>query len=602
MKTILFSRIDPTHLPIAYFLSLFFDIVYWRRDKVPPYLLKRFSNIDPMDYFTTENWEKILESLYIRWKQYVQENEEELLLETKIFDTSVDFTTYGSQRLIIDFDEEYQATELFKEFIKDNPSRYYLFSPALFRSGKLYCSPPCTIFPFSRAYSRLWPKLTTALMAIKETIALLKPSPDRHTEASYSICWKGIAVSEIADGPDQLDFSFLTKQNFSPKGQNLYFLPRKPTAQSAHWYRENKIHWVVLNQWASFLSCRERISSVLFIWKHIFISSNYLAQAIIKSTIWHKVIQKFQFKIVLTSDSATWPENPEVCLMNAMGVKTIIWHYSANVLGYSATRKEFFPERIYKSICASQEIWVWSPFVADFLQNKNVFPNRYSPRYRCLGPSMCGQSFYLKTSPSSLRKKHNIPSPERTFIALFDVPTEPKKRRLERGLAITSPYYPTEMLVALYEDFHALVENDDNFCLLIKPKRSPTSPMVSYPQEIKNIIFDPNSKMQKENRIIVFPHNSDPYLPIGMADCCVGLPFTSPVLAAIGSGRQGFFYDPLNTVNIFYPLELNEYTIHGREKLFQKIKNPTDIKANPQILGPEGSPEKLFVRYLDLLS
>ena len=49
--------------------------------------------------------------------------------------------------------------------------------------------------------------------------------------------------------------------------------------------------------------------------------------------------------------------------------------------------------------------------------------------------------------------------------------------------------------------------------------------------------------------MVALPHDIDPYIPVALADVCIGVPFTSPVIAGMESGRGGIFHDPFAEIS-----------------------------------------------------
>ena len=53
-------------------------------------------------------------------------------------------------------------------------------------------------------------------------------------------------------------------------------------------------------------------------------------------------------------------------------------------------------------------------------------------------------------------------------------------------------------------------------------------------------------------QVIAVPWNADPYLAIGMADACIGSPFTSPPMVGKLLGKPVCYYDPSAAARITY--------------------------------------------------
>ncbi|MSQ69834.1 MAG: hypothetical protein EXR27_00915 [Betaproteobacteria bacterium] len=268
----------------------------------------------------------------------------------------------------------------------------------------------------------------------------------------------------------------------------------------------------------------------------------------------------------ITSVSACWPESPEVAALNAMGALTVNWSYGANTFLYSGTDESFRDVGVARSVSVASEVWVWSDEVREWLHARAVGE---LPNVVTTGPIMCGDSGWCALSPAQARKRFGARcEPSQLFVALFDVPPLSRKARIAVGHGPTN--YPIEMLEAFFADCERLLNDISNIVLIVKPKRALQDTNREYGPAMHRIL-DPDSALARAGKTMVVPHDLDPYIAISLADVSIGIPFTSPVLAARASGRIGIFHDPLNQVRHFRPLPYHSLMTHSYAELAARI-------------------------------
>jgi polysaccharide biosynthesis PFTS motif protein len=212
----------------------------------------------------------------------------------------------------------------------------------------------------------------------------------------------------------------------------------------------------------------------------------------------------------------------------------------------------------------------------------------------------------MDSFPTDLRTSYGIkPEKEARYIVVFDVPTLSKSTRL--GSSLGPSGYPLEMLERFYEDLSEALQKFSQLRLILKPKRALTDPRREYPRALWRLL-DPESAYHKQGRVVILPDDIDPYLPIAMADLCIGLPFTSPILVALRYRRDGFFHDPLGTVRVFRLVELESLITHNRRALLERLQmwinkgeNHVGDSFNVNLehwLGPPGEPTVRFAQLL----
>src|SRR5436190_13862838 len=123
--------------------------------------------------------------------------------------------------------------------------------------------------------------------------------------------------------------------------------------------------------------------------------------------------------------------------------------------------------------------------------------------------------------------------------------------------------YPPAMLEQFFRDLEGLLRLPE-IVLIVKPKRSLQDPRREFASSMHRLLGS--------NRAIEVPHDIDPYIPVSLADVCVGVPFTSPVIAALYSGRGGLFHDPMGeVVRVPAAPALMEHVTHSAEELQERV-------------------------------
>lgn len=72
--------------------------------------------------------------------------------------------------------------------------------------------------------------------------------------------------------------------------------------------------------------------------------------------------------------------------------------------------------------------------------------------------------------------------------------------------------------------------------------------------------------------MVFLPTDADPYLALAMADLCVGMPFTSPLLAGWANGRGGIYHAPLRLARYSALTELALCLTQSREELLARLE------------------------------
>jgi len=262
-----------------------------------------------------------------------------------------------------------------------------------------------------------------------------------------------------------------------------------------------------------------------------------------ESVAWLAAARALQCRTYLTSISTAWPEPPQVDALRSAGVRTVNWSYGANTFCFSVANKSFKDLGLLRSVSVAAEVWVWNESVEHWLRARSLGP---PPLIRLIGPLMSGDARWLARTPRAARAAYGLPeSRGRRYVAVFDVP--PVTREVRLAIGHGPSVYAQAMLEQFFEDIEGLLRQAD-VVLVLKPKRSLKDAQRDFADSMQRIL-DPESEWCRNGRVVALPHDIDPYIPVALADVCIGVPFTSPVIAGMESGRGGIFHDPFGEIS-----------------------------------------------------
>jgi polysaccharide biosynthesis PFTS motif protein len=123
---------------------------------------------------------------------------------------------------------------------------------------------------------------------------------------------------------------------------------------------------------------------------------------------------------------------------------------------------------------------------------------------------------------------------------------------------------------AFYQALIDLLNAHPDLCLFIKLKRPTSSQWHNFPKPQLELL-DEASDFVRAGRVVVIHQDTDPYLPIAACDAALGMPYTSPVLAAVSQGKPGAYFDPLGLARFPSEHTYNSMTISSSAVLTQRI-------------------------------
>ncbi len=591
---ICFLKLNPISALAAFCLKPFFRIVYWRSIRTPHLVLKCFERLDSQSYFSYDEWQVLSDEIHESWKEVANRWVESESLFFSVNGLSIDFMPLWLQQLAIEYDDHVRFLRLIERWQAASKisAPFYIAGASLFsQAAKFYIRFPhlsMSEFGFLLFLEGFWGFTFNIILTIKQASRIcINLFRNSYRGYRFRFFWTGIALSEISCNVDAFDFSFLVRRGLMHRNDCLFFLPPISDVKIKKTLKERRLYWIEAQDWPALLCAKEKVFALLSlmgIWLRILVEkrTNCIRWAVlefaIKSAPWVLLTNRYDPEVYVSSISAIWPEEPAVAVMNAMNIRTVNWYYSWNVFSRTETEPSFKDQHIILSIQACKEVCVWSALVQRWCEERLVLAHQYQPSFHVTGPLMCGDARLLSCDPSSLRSEIGYVDSGKVYIAVFDTPPHSDEGRLNKGHA--GLLYNLEVQERFYNDIRFLLTQIPNTCLVLKLKRSIRDPLRSHCRVAQRLIAGEDPLVSK-SRLILLTHDADPYLPIGMADACIGLPFSSPILAAIYTEKIGIFHDPCNQFRYFYPKECTTMMTHSGEELvdmFRRLLSSRDEK------------------------
>ena len=601
-RALFLQRVNPLNLPVANLVSRFRPVYFWRREQLSPESTARFAQIDPSDLFDLEAWQTAGEAAFVRWRDvhaHIANNVRSPESATRRF---------WKQRASILFEERHLFLAMIARLAaKDAGLNGRIASSWIDSLGRDPETESRLAGRFGRSLlfgslDRLW--LMVRLMgSMWRQLGRLRRSSGTPMEDSAELLWTGISPAEIADSDGQLDFAFLVARGLIEPGRCVFILPAEPRPDAKARLAALNLRWVRADALGN-MPAKSRLSAALSIlaagMKGVMLgifSPEILASAMTRceGSAVFELARSLGVRVYLTSVTACWPEQSEVPLLSEGGVRTVNWSYGANTFCYSSLDPAFRDLGIPRSIPSASDVWIWSDDVREWLASRHL---GRAPVIRETGPVMCGDSRWCAMRPDEARLRYGLSQSEgQVFISVFDVPPLSREGRLAVGHGPSN--FPAGMLDRFFSDCERLLEEFTNVVLVVKPKRALADRFREYPPAMERVLSG-QSRGSAVGRILLLPHNIDPYIPVALSEISIGVPFTSPVIVARTSGRIGYFHDARGEVLHFVPRGLKSCVTHGFEELRDAVAQFVDAPLAVAWTG--GDPVIHFARAIDELA
>ena len=502
----------------------------------------------------------------------------------------IDFTKNVWQKLGQDYENTYLFLETVKQHQRKNTDSHLIFLTypivavnsiltTLFK--ELSFSSPWIFNACDLVYEWFISLAYILHACINFSISLFYPVPECGTKR---ILWTGVSPQEFPSHDRKLSFMWAVQNGYFNASDILYFVPREPTTKQKQYIDQHRITFIKQSRLFRYVGFAQKIRLMFKIWqqfiKDLFYPSSITAVLRTRFTaialVWSEIIGSYRPEIYITTTSYSWPERPETAILKAHGVKIVIWAYSANSIHYTTNNLDCRDLALERSIVIADEFWVWNEAFKIWLERRQILNLENQPKILIKGPLMCGDINWLSKHPEKVREIIGLPT-KGFFIGVFDLPGVNESWQYKYGGG--PPLITIDYAEAFYAGIKHLLEEVHEINIIIKLKRELTDKYRIYPKNLIELA-DKNSNLAKAGRVFIVDVNIDPYLPISASNAVIGIPFTSPVLAAISSNRYGGYYDPMRLVNYPSIYQLRETVIQNYRDLIAAVRSWMNGKAH----------------------
>jgi hypothetical protein len=575
-----FPRITPLNFLYAWWQSLRQPVGAWNME-LPGSLGGRFQRLRPYLLFTHDEWLLLRVACFDAWKTAVlPELTRTYRCAWRYRNLDIDFSRNLWQVLGAEFERQFLFLASIRKKFPDAASR-----PQVMESwfGQIVGAPALhALFPDIEFRRSIPQRLLEALHEWAVSAAhvgravyqfMRSLAMPRMRLGVRTVVWQGISPQEIPDRDHRLNFAWAVQYGALPKEDVLYLLPCGTNAQQKAYLKGNGIAWAEPEQVFRLLPPAARLRALGCALRALMAGTlrstatdTLLPRFAANAGFWSELADTLGIQRYVTTISQAWPEKPELAVMKTRGIKCINWAYSANSLQFATNQPGFRDVGVARSIVISDESWVWNPAYRAWLLKRQLEPSQ-SSTILVAGPLMCGNAGWMKPEAAAARVQLGLPR-EGVCIGVFDMPFVNERWRDRYGGG------PGQFEFADYEAFcdgiRELLDRLPASFALVKPKRSFNDPYRSFPQVLHRLI-DAGGEYVRRGRVFLVDENVDPYLPVSASDVAVGMPYTSPILAARAIGRPGAFYDPRKRASHASVPGLRELTIQSIEELIEFV-------------------------------
>jgi len=581
------SLLDLVTIVIKSFTS---RVVVWR-SRAPKPIEKICNSINPFDLMNKDDWLKNQNSAFVKWEENVAEIYERIDGVVRCCGINIDYKKNLMQAVSIDLQNFLIFAEAARLDSRNNNIDNYAVVPSPLLLNVIGRDVLCKFIDednlsFSRFFLFRYyinNYLDIYLRFIVEITRLFKTLFAKRvikSDKAIPVIWAGTTPREMPSIDNRLNYSWAVECGAIRTDNVLYLLPVKPSYEQENFSKENNLCTIVRHDLVSLLDFNEKLSIIysLFVlafssFRAVFNPQDFKKiEYALGSIKWIWIVKKLNAKTYLGSSSVSWPEQPEVAVMNALGVRTITWMYSANTIGYSSESCDFNDDGLERSTLVSKEYWVWSGAVKKYLLNRTRSDIYFETGISVVGPMMCGNPRYLQMASVDIRNIMGI-NKGGFYIGIFDVTIHSPEWMSKYASSYLGD--SKESLDAFYKGVLSILNVSPDIKLLIKPKRKNDLNLVC-DEYLK--LTDEDNKFVRDGRVILLDPYMDPYMPIAAADACIGMPFTSPVLAALSEDRNGIYYDPCYTARYPAEPEYKDILVHKEDMLLELVKKWSNSK------------------------
>lgn len=583
---LLVYKIHSINFLFFWFLSFFFKIVAY---EINPFLgrfrSKRIKLLEWDKYFSADKviclrsealkeWEKILPQFPIKSWQ--------LSYEGRL----IDFSKKAKQEIGACFEHLFLFGEIQKKH--GTKSRLYIINSIGFHYLSNKIRKGIFLYQTSPVISRInvacdavsnyfnLAASITALFLLTVRTSMKKSLPGKKIMTPVKYLWDAVSPYEMHLSSEKRSFCWIIDGNYITNKDVVFLMPMVDekvmqeitsspyqafTISSLYMFIPKDIIWKCLKNLFA-------LAPGLFIFSLLkyenMVKSHYTCSIL----LYKPLVLYLKPACYITSMSNTGSEIPAIEYFNVMNIRTIMYAYSANVyLPINSSYKTDF-KAIFIANAMSCCMVVWHEQFKKYVEEHP----QGGLDVKVIGPLMSGNEKVCqeeKSWRSIYIAERNKKGKDLKNITVFDEATATKPWNRQNNTHDLYPnLYNDEYCTAFMKDMVRLLDDFDNILLLFKPQRSLTKKKFSYSPEFREI----EGSIRNNERGIILADDINPWIPVALSDMCIGIPFTSPVMAAWHYGKPALFHDPSGIARQHRYHAVSEYITHGYEELRAKVK------------------------------
>lgn len=584
--TFLVPEVHMINLPFLWFLSFFARIKAYRLHAACPHIFCTRIEVLDLDEYFTPNAHHCFRSYVMRlWERFLEKFPNGSW-NLRYDGFLLDFSTKAKQELAIHFERLILLREVWR---RHGPaSRVYVIDSSHFKYLKsLASSSEFFKYPAAPLASQinivldnlfLYFSIAGRMMMMVAAIFYGCLRRDRyHSQRCTQIpfIWDAVNPSELTLDRNRRSFPWVVDGKYISPQDVLFILPRhasrkaRPDLRSDNYLASTILELYRLIPIRILLGCLRELA--MLVAKHALLSPRGLvaiqkADCLVRVIRLKPVIRHFRPTCYITSMSAMGSEDPSIVYMNSMGIRTVMYCYSATYCLPGDERCTCdFRAINFANVLASYLV-VWHKDIQRFVQQHP----QEKVRVKAIGPLMPGDESVFELPPHILRARLRITPPGKRdslrYISLFDV--APKAGALKKSLGVYPNIYTEEYMYIFLRDMCRLLQDFDDIVLMFKPQRSLKEASFAYSNEFRQIV----QGIEDHDRGYVLEDDINPWIPIAAADMCIAVPFTVPPLAGMQHGIPGLFHDPTGIARNHRYKAIAQYITHDYAQLRSKVE------------------------------
>ncbi len=363
---------------------------------------------------------------------------------------------------------------------------------------------------------------------------------------------KIIAISYI---PSELQEDFLRQLSAGffidgrrIKKEEVLFLAR-PSKEADAWREAGFCAQAIIDYTGPGLLLRALWESLVLFYEHPIFVFRFLLlfspRLLVYLILCELLMNKNSLRGVIYTNSDVTIEPIISISFRARNLPVVLYYYSASTFVH--------PMWAYLQ---ADHVFVWNEGMINFL---NAHPQNGEKKFFISGPLMQIEDHLRSETLAKLQGEFAIPADQTKLkVGIFDI-APIKENFLEDSRFVQNPKLTSVVHQDFLFDIFSLAEKRSDIVMMLKPKR--WTPKHDLAPEIKKLV-----ETGREN-IVFLPPTLNPQAAIQSCQLVICFPFTSIFFAALQKNIPAIFYYPFEDPGLKKILDLQPFTIYGRENL-----------------------------------